>query len=621
MAINKEVAARLVMYTKKAAQSFQFGLELRDSFESIDREYARTNNRGEAHMQARTANAMGDKSKIQDPTVPVIYPQVEAAHTYLSGVFLSGYPIFGVTASPENADAADMMDAYNTENSMKAGWSRNISLSMREGLKYNIMALEVAWETKTTYALQKQTTGKLAAKPVVWQGNVLRYLPMYNVFWDTRVAPAEVHCEGEFAGYHCIKSRTRLKQFMQDLPEEFRMNGKEAFEVGTGDQNYYVPQITNKLNHDPRKVEFDWMAWATDVGQSQQRIKYQNTYEVTVLYARIVPEDFRLDVPAKSTPQIWKLIIVNSQILIYAERLTNAHNYLPIIFGSPTEDGLAYQGLSFAENQLEIQDMATSLWTARMAAARRNISDRIFYNPQVIKQDDINSNSPSAKIPVRPGAYGSDIRAAVLPVPYSDQSASSLVRDAMQVVEFGRSLSGINRGQEGQFTKGNRTLEEFDRTMQNSDARLQTMALFLECQFFTPIKEIIKYNVLQYAQPGDVYYPVKSSSVAIDPNAMQNAAMDFKISDGLLPASKLVDADFLQVLMQLIMSSPEMMQQFDIVRLVSYLASMRNVPGLDAFRRQAQPGQQVSPAAQQPAGAVSQPNPTPQGVPNGQPVQ
>lgn len=611
MNYSKESTAALIQYMKVAAQSFQFGQELRSNFEKIDREYSRRGNLGGKQQRAKNANDAGNKGEIQDPTVPVLYPQTEAAHTYLSGVFLSGYPIFPTVTSPENAEAGNMMDAYNSENARKAGWVRHLSMAMRDGLKYNIMAVEVCWERKTTFSLQKQADSRLIPKPVIWQGNYINHLDLYNCFFDTRVTPAEVHLHGEFAGYHKIMSRVRLKQFMQDLPEEYRMNGKEAFEASVGESQYYVPNITEKLKHDPRRVEFDWIRWALgDSGGSSnsQRIAYKNVYEITILYARIVPEDFKLQVPARSTPQIWKLIFVNQQILIYAERLTNAHNYLPIIFGSPTEDGLAYQTLSYAENLLEVQDISTALYGARIAAARRSVSDRGIYDPRMINPADINSSNPSAKIPVRPGSYLDDIRKAYFPIPFDDSASGSLIRDTLQVVDFGRSISGINRGQEGQFTKGNRTLEEFDRIMQNSDARLQVMAIFLEDQFFTPIKEIIKYNVLQYAQPGDVYYPKSGTSVTVDPSAMQDAALDFKISDGLLPASKIADSDFLTSFMQLLMASPVLQQKFDIVKLVSYIASLRNVPNLEAFAAMPPQGvgmpQQGQPTAGQQPGNV-----------------
>lgn len=46
-----------------------------------------------------------------------------------------------------------------------------------------------------------------------------------------------------------------------------------------------------------------------------------------------------MKVPAPNTPQVWKFVYVNHSVLIYAERQTNAHGYLPMLFGQ-LEDGL-----------------------------------------------------------------------------------------------------------------------------------------------------------------------------------------------------------------------------------------------------------------------------------------
>ena len=87
--------------------------EMRDAMERVDREYARQGNLQKEHLQNERKNEAGNKRVIADVTVPILYPQTESAHAYLSGVFLTGHPIFSTVTSPENADAGNMMDAIN----------------------------------------------------------------------------------------------------------------------------------------------------------------------------------------------------------------------------------------------------------------------------------------------------------------------------------------------------------------------------------------------------------------------------------------------------------------------------------------------------------------------------
>lgn len=600
----------IVNYLKEAVRSQSYRREFISILEYLDREYARMGNVSTEHLKAKRENRDGIKKSLQEVTVPVIQPQVDAALSYLAGVFTSGYPIFGLVAQPgETQKIADQFETVIADHSTRSGWVRHIIMALRDALKYNLCCLEVDWKKNTTYSIvtdekSAANQGRGTGKSISWEGNVMKKIDLYNAFFDWRVAPAEVHIKGEFAGYVEINSRTALKQLIADLPEAF--NIKEAFAssyVGDtasvseeqGDGNFYVPCVTDKIKVDPTEVEFNWAAWMTDSATKNQTMSYsKDNYETRYFYCRILPSDFEIDVPAKNTVQIWKFITVNN-VLIYAERLTNAHNYLPLVFGQPIEDGLGYQTPSFAENLLPIQEMASTLWNIRIAAARRNVTDRVLYDPTRVKPDDINSSNPAAKIPVRPNAYGKPVSESVYAFPYRDDASRGVIGDALQIVEFGRSITGINRAQEGQFTKGNRTLQEFDTTFQRSNDRLQMMAVFLESQFFTPIKEIIKANMLQYLVSGKFYSRKLKQTIEVNPVEMRQAALEFIVTDGLIPGSKVANMEFLSVLVQMLLQPnlmPYAMQRgYDVFAMINHLASLQNVPGLDNFMLPMQPQQ------------------------------
>ncbi len=585
---SKQSQEAIVQYMRAAARIGSQSESMRSSLEYIDREYARENNRHPDHIAARIKAMAGNKKVMADITVPVVFPQTESAWAHLCGVFLSGYPIFATVSSPENVMAADMMDAVNAQHQTRNKWVANLMKSFRDGLKYNVMGVEVDWETKRTYGLQRNDTNGLEAKPIQSAGNMIRRIDMYNAFWDNRVPINEVHERGEFGGYHEIISRIALKQLLADLDPEWKLkNDKAAFEAPIAESFHFVPDINaNKFKLDPKRQEFSWENWARGTtNQSGARIQYKDYYEKTVLYARILPEDFDFDVPARNTPQIWKFIIVNSSVCVFAKRLTNAHNYLPTVFGCPYDDGLDYQSKSFAENLVEIQDMSSALWNIRIASGRRNISDRMLYDPRYVRPEDINSSNPSAKIPIRPNQYLDDLRKAVFPFPYNDSASESVIRDSREVVDFGRSISGVSKPSEGQFLKGNRTLGEYNDVRDNGDARMQMAALSIQDNFIGPIKEIIKYNVLQYVETDEIYFSVKKQRVKINPQVLLDAALDFKMSDGILSSSKIADSEFLTMFMQLLPQNQEMMMRYDVVKVVNYLAGLRNVPNLDAFER------------------------------------
>jgi len=288
------------------------------------------------------------------------------------------------------------------------------------------------------------------------------------------------------------------------------------------------------------------------------------------MYAKILPSDFNMKVPAPNTPQVWKFIIVNHQVIIYAERQTNAHGYLPMLICQPNEDGLGFQTKSLAANVLPIQDITSAMWNSIIAARRRAISDRGIYDPSRITEAHINSDNPSAKIPVRPAAYGKPVNEAYYPIPFRDDQSGVLMQETASVLQMANLISGQNQVRQGQFVKGNKTLREFESVMANANGRDQVTSMLIESQLMTPLKEILKINILQYQGGVSLFNREKEQVINIDPLALRKAVLDFKISDGLTPSDKLINSDTLQVAMQVIGSSPQIAAGYNLAPMFSY---------------------------------------------------
>jgi len=586
---NKRITDNIIQYAKKAQDYTRSQFDIRGNLESIDRAYMREDDMTEEDQKARIANTTGDKKKRRNITVPVVMPQVESALTYLSEVFLTGYPIFGVGSPVEYDDAALQLETIIAEQSVYSGWARQFLMFFRDGLKYNLQAIEVVWDQIATAAIETTATvgntkmGK--PKEVIWSGNCLKRMNLYNTVFDPRVAPAEIHTKGEFAGYTELYSRIQLKRLINNLLTQIPVSVQTAaMQAGTTDYGissdastgYYMPAINPSALIDKGNVgSFDWMAWATDAAKN--KIQYKNIYSVFKLYARIIPEDFGLFVPQDGTPQVWKFIIINDQVLLYAERCTNAHDFIPIIFGQPIEDGLDYQTKSFAQNVAPFQDLASAAINASIASKRKLVMDRMFYDPTKIREADINSDNPSAKIPVRPTAYGKPVTDAFAVVPYRDELSASVTQEAELYVRYSNLTNGQNPAQQGQFVKGNKTLREYEDVMGHGNSRNRMMALGSEYQVLQPIKEIIKINILQYQEEDTIYNRDRKVTVKIDPLTLRKAVAAFKVSDGFLPSEKLLNTEEFQVAAQVLGSSPELSSRYRIDQVFSHLFKQRGV--------------------------------------------
>jgi hypothetical protein len=172
---------------------------------------------------------------------------------------------------------------------------------------------------------------------------------------------------------------------------------------------------------------------------------------------------------------------------------------------------------------------------------------------------------------VRPAAYGKPLSEAYYSIPFKDDQSGIIMQEMGALVKLADMITGQNPARQGQFVKGNKTRDEFSDVMAHSNGRDQNTSLLLEAQVFTPMKEILKLNILQYQGPASLYYRDKAVEVTVDPVALRKAVLDFKVSDGLTPASKLINSDSFQTALQVIGSSSQIGGQYNMGPMFSYL--------------------------------------------------
>lgn len=614
----------IVQFVEAATSYSNTSWNLREQFLAIDRAYMREENLLKEHQRSKAANAYGDSSKLQNVEIPIVMPAVESAVTYQSSVFLTGEPIFGVISSPQYIDAALQMQTVIADQATRGGWVTELIKNFRDGFKYKISALEVTWDKESVASLQTNTSQNIKeaeVSQVNWEGNKIEKLDIYNTFWDPRVDPVDVPTEAEYAGYVKIYSRSKLKSFLAKLDKaKIIANVLPALE-SSKQNKFYSPQINPKVTSQ-KTTEFNWMSWAGVAPPSQEaQINYKDSYEVIKIYARIIPADFGFNVPSKQTPQIWCFILVNN-VVIYADRQTNAHNLIPILLSQPSEDGLGLQTKSLAENVHPLQQVSSALWDSVIAARRKAIYDRVIYDPSRISKDQMESPNPIARIPTRPSAYGKPVGDSVYVFPFRDDQSPLVLQEAQQISQLANVITGQNPARQGQFVRGNKTLQEFQTVMGNANGRDQVIALQYEAQLFTPLKHILKLNILQYQGATTIFDKLSKSDIEIDPVMLRQAIMEFKISDGLVPSDKIINGDSWITALQVVGSSPQITGAYNVAPMFSYLMKTKGAdltpfeksPEQLAYEQALQAWQQVvAPAIQ--AGTPPEnlpPQPTPQ---------
>jgi hypothetical protein len=644
-----EAQKKILEFATKVIEKKQQFTELYSKMDAIDVAYARykaTKDKTGGVDETNSGDTACNIFSQDRVTPPIVVSQVDSYVAYLAEVFLSGSPLFPVVSRPNNRKWAEMLETLLDDHATLGAYPRQLLLFIRDCVKYNIGATEVSWDSIDQFnvALDIAASNGSKVQRSAKKFNRLKRLNMRNVVWDYSVNPGDVATDGDFAGYVERMTRTRMKRLLNKWTADNKVLNAERIMMSTptsgnpGPSFKEDPQVSEYITNNSRMNNgVDWDNWFDPAkGSARRGPPTGQMYEVFTLYARIMPADFALKAPAPNTPQIWKFVIVNGQFVGFADRVISAYDALPILFGQPLEDGLGYQTQSVAESEMEFQEAAATLFNIRFSAARRAVADRALYIPEMIKPSDVNSAAAAPKIPVAISALSNKtIGDAYHQIPFDMRGTETTIQDAAAIVSFSQDLHGMNKPRQGQFQKGNKSVQEWDDTMGSSDGRLRLPALVLEYQFFGPLKSIMTLNIFQYAEDTKVISQNTGQEIEVDIDKLRQQVLSFRLADGYTPKSKLASTDSINVGMQLISNSPILQQAFGpslpgmFIHFMSLLGAKgfeeydpRNQPttnpsGLpgnlpsNAIAPQGteQPQAVVPPVAQQPASNVSQPAP------------
>ena len=556
-------------------------------------------------LKGQIANASGDLTKIANTEIPLTDSMVDTTVTYLASTFLSGYPIFPVTAQREKEDSAAQLTVLTERDQVRFGWAAELNTALYSLVAYPYGVVEVLWKEKRgNSAAIRQVDGQTVpvAAPVVYAGNSIESIDPYNAFGDFSVAPYKVHSEGGYAGKVERLSYIQMKRRIYDWDEAFiyKDNISKIFKyAGVSNPTFYKKHKSTKDNArnsvNPGTNGRDWSSiFVQKPGEVELRPEF---YEIVTIYYRLCPEDFgatKSMIQNPGAPTVFQLIWVNGRLCV-AKPLVSGHEYLPMIFGKYRNQDLNSKTLT--EKQAPFQYVVTALMNGSLASVRKAVAggDR-YYNTKLISGDVLNTFADRGlNVPVTPPglAQNFSIKDAVFQVPYVDTVSQTVLPLLNSFIALGEKVQGINSATQGNFVKGNRTRSEFDSIQNNSQSRLGLGALTLDSTFFGPIKEIIKLNYLIYAAPEDAASsPNSENSRAIDPATLREEAPEYKFGDGFLPTTKIQNTESALLAMQYLMQFPDKIAEYDVGAIAVSALKQFGFTGLNNYKRTPEQTQQ-----------------------------
>ena len=538
--------------------------------------------------------ARGNKSEYKnDHRPPVLLAHLEAAYAFYVDLFANGDPIFQIVGSPDQREVITQMQLKVDQDIEEFSYQSSISKALRDALKYDECSLEADWEARylptlgTSDSEGRATTGEKNR----FEGNRLKYISPYNTFYDETVDHARRHIDGTHVGYFENVSLPVLHREITSLVSIGKkvMNYQDVYyTAGTNsvDRNYMTPAIGSRdsaaNDHNGLRSLFEFNAQGS--ARDKQYQDYKESYEKTTVYVRFIPYMFGINCPDSTRVQIFKFVIINMNTMILAERITNVQQYFPVFTAQLNDENLgAGVSKSMAELLMPTQNLSEEMSDLTLSLLYKANGDKVIYESRIVSKADIESRKPDAKIPARPSAIGRGLSESILPL-RSDASAVNIVDRIQQtLVQDAANITGQNNASRGQFQKGNKTMQEYNDVMSNAEAIKYVKAVLLESTFFTPIKNMIRNNILQYMTAGEV--SVRGKKAAVNPVEFRKAALSFRVADGLKNVERLAKTGAMQEAMNLLLPQAEMAlaQGYDVFAIALQYLFNKGLP-IDNYR-------------------------------------
>jgi len=572
-----------------------------------------------ADHAAEAANLCAENLERDNIALPIAVSGADTAASNLADTFLTGNPIFGVVAPPDQKDIIPVWEALFQYYTRVGNWQTELFNCFMSGIKYNMPIIDVDWKLNYEFAQAEGLTPSRRRDGMapVPNGFIQMHSPdPYNLIWDMSIKPSYLSQSGTSGGYNRLMTRIQLKELVAAISldehrKQYSMNIQDAFDTSFP-ANYYnwKPPVSQFVAADKRQT--NWLEWAFDTvndasGKDGGRsIRYNDTdglYLVTKIYLKIIPSDFGIKTQYSNVPRIYKVYMVNRQTIVYLEPLATPNNTLPLLLGDLQDDFFDYQSFSEVEKMFPYQDTGTELLNTRLRSAARALGDRAIYDPEYFNEGDINTSEEAAKIPLKKSLRltNTNIDAVYRAQPYDHASTAGVMGDLEAVMALSRMHSGQNEFTQGQSRKGNRTLGEFQTTMQKQEVRQLRIPLRIEAMIMTPAKAHTKALTVQNANDTSLVNTKTRRLMQVSATDLRQTTVDFKLTTGLVNKGMHVNPELLITGLQTIQTNEELAMKYDVAEWFAYIMMMGGVPDVAEFQREEPTGAPAGvPAPQQP---------------------
>lgn len=548
---------------------------------------------------------------------PYSYSMLEALLTYMSMAFFQD-PMFQY----EGVEADDTVGAMLLELVVKLHCIKTkvplyLHTILRDGFNYGIGVGVPSWTTRrgkvpiraditTGSDLGTQTNSQVEfVDSLVFEGNELSSIDPYMFLPDPTVSSIDVQ-KGEFVGWI-------------DNDSIFNMLSEEADPKNGIFNVKYLKHNVNKssslsLNESDRDKKF-----GSSVDKMKSMSQSVNKVDNINMYVTLIPKDWELG-PSEA-PTKWFFRLSADSVITMCEPANHHHGMYPVVVVSPEFDGYSMTPIGRMEVLYGLQHTLDFLFNTHVENVRKAINDMLIVDPFLVNINDLKDPKPGKLVRLRRPAWGRGVDKVVQQLAVTDITRANIA-DSSYITQWMDRISGADQSMQGALRQGGPerlTKSEFQGTRGSAVSRLQRLAMMIGMQLMQDIGTMFAVHTQQYMSKETFVKIVgrheqrlreefgrTDQRIRVTPDAIA-INYDVIVRDGSIPGGNFSEA-WMQ-LFQTIGTTPELLQQFDVVRIFTYIAQQLGAKNVEDFKR-VQPVTMPNAAV---AGQVQQGNLVPMG--------
>ena len=522
---------------------------------------------------------------------PYSYSVLESLLTYMSMAFFQD-PMFRYEGVEDDDTIGGMlMELVVRMHCIKNKVALNVHTSLRDSLAYGVGIAIPGWTRRygkvpikssitTISGIGDQTENQVDfIESLIFEGNDLSNIDPYMWLPDVSVSSNNIQ-KGEYNGW------LDRDNYMNMLSEESEPDS-DLFNVK------YLKTKKNKLSalstdQSERNRKFGGgaktLTGATDSTNPVDNIK---------MYVNLIPKEWELG--SGEYPEKWFFCLSADDVITQCSRADHNHGQYPIAVASPEFDGYSITPIARLEILQGLQGVLDFLFNSHIANVRKSINDMLVVDPYLININDLKHPEPGKLIRMRRPAWGHGVKGAVEQLKVQDITRAN-IGDTSYITQLMDRIAGTDPSMMGALRTGGPerlTKGEFQGTRGSAVSRLQRLAMVIGMQFMQDIGEQFAVHTQQYMKK-ETYVSIVGQyekqlferfgkkKVRVSPIDL-SVATDLLVRDGSIPGGNFSEA-WLQMF-QIIGSSEQLTQQFDVFRIFTHIASELGAKNIEDFKR------------------------------------